>query len=128
MTKRDSTGPIVAKENHLLKYFFVASTVVINISAALLLDLGAELENPILMVTLAIIGVVVLLNVLRFFLWSVIHKRYDISKSYPLIAIAFPIMLVISVYQGETSFSFQNVFGSGLIILGIVLMGVNREE
>lgn len=128
MAKRDKVNPTPANQTNLLKYFFVASTVVINISAALLLDLGAELQNPLLVVTLAIIGTVVLLNVLRFFLWSVIHKRYDISKSYPLIAIAFPIMLVISVYQGETSFSVQNILGSGLIIFGILLMGFKGEE
>jgi len=119
--KAKSNTPITARQN-ALKYLLVGSTVILNIAGALVMDYAAEIEYPVLLDLFVITCIIIAFNAWRIMVWSFVHKRFELSKSYPIIAIAFPIMLLISVYQGESSFNTQNISGSLLIISGLLLL------
>ena len=97
----------------------VVLTVAINLFAAWLLDSRANVGETLSFVTLVIVGMVIALNVGRFLVWGWIHKRISLAKSYPMTAIFFPIIAIISYLQGDEISLFQ-WFGIGLITLGVI--------
>jgi len=47
------------------------------------------------------IGVVVVLNLLRIVVWGAAHRRYPLSRTFPLSALFFPAMLLLALAYGE---------------------------
>lgn len=105
----------------MMKYLLVILTVLIQVVASLILDLRAKSAESYSLVSLAIIFGVFVLHGVRFIFWGHIHKKYDLSKSYPLIAVFFPIIFIVALIKGETEVSLFKLLGLSFIILGIVI-------
>jgi len=97
----------------------VFGTVLINLFAAWILSKAAGLGSTINIVALLLLGVVIALNIGRFLLWGWIHRRINLSKSYPLTAMFFPAVAFLSFLQGETIEPIQWL-GICLITIGVI--------
>lgn len=101
----------------------VALTVILQLLAAYVLDVAASARTIGLAAILAI-GVAIALHGIRFLLWGYAHKRYPLSHTYPLTALFFPFVLVISHWRGDHVGSWQWA-GTLLITLGVGMMAVD---
>lgn len=103
----------------------VLSTVVLQLLVAILLkELADDAPRPGLALAIAL-GLAVGLNGLRFLLWGYTHKHYALSRSYPLVALFFPCILLLSLWYGEPV-GWMQVLGVAAIMAGVVLL--NQEE
>ena len=103
----------------LTKQFMVFSTVIITLMTSLILDFTANKLSTINSYVIGVILIVLFLNVLKFSIWNIIHKNFEISKSYPLTSIFFPLIFVIAFFQGNVEISITKVLGVFFIIIGI---------
>jgi len=106
-----------------LKIFLVLLTVLLSIASALILDYAAA-RGEIIAFTMGAIVAAFSLNILKFFLWGAIHKRYDLSDSYPLVALFYPAIFSIALFQGEAEVTFFHLVGIILISSGVVVMNL----
>jgi drug/metabolite transporter (DMT)-like permease len=97
----------------------VAFTVILQIVAAITLDFAASTYNTISLFLILTIGFVFFLQILRFLLWGIIHKKHDLSRSYPYIAIFFPLIYIIAIINQEASIEINKLLGVSLICIGI---------
>lgn len=103
----------------LIAAFVVVS---LNLVGAYVLKHAATFET-ISLLALFLVGVVISVNIGRFLLWGWMHRRIDLSKSYPLTAIFFPLVALLSVYNGENIRPIQWV-GIAFITLGVFWFSV----
>ncbi|MGI9432698.1 MAG: hypothetical protein ACR2PQ_10810 [Myxococcota bacterium] len=73
------------------------------------------------------IGAVVVLNLLRVGVWGAAHRRYPLSRTFPLSALFFPAMLVLAVAYGEEAGARQ-VIGAISITVGASWLTWQRTE
>ncbi len=73
------------------------------------------------------VGFVIAVNIGRFLIWGWMHRRIDLSKSYPLTAMFFPMITVLSVIDGEMIRPVQ-WFGIALITIGVVWFSVFVQD
>jgi drug/metabolite transporter (DMT)-like permease len=97
----------------------VLSTVVIQLLVATLLKELAMRNAPTAWI-LIVLAAAVALNGLRFLVWGYTHRRYPLSHSYPLTALFFPCILLVSAWYGEPIRATQ-IAGVGVIMLGLAL-------
>lgn len=71
---------------------------------------------PVALIALGI-GAVVVLNLLRILVWGAAHRRYRLSRTFPLSALFFPAMLLLTLAYGE-DVGVQQVAGAVLITCG----------
>jgi hypothetical protein len=62
------------------------------------------------------------LNVFKFIVWNFLHKRYDLSSTYPMTAIYFPLIYIISVIKGEIVVDMFSLIAILSIFLGVYLI------
>lgn len=105
----------------LLPILLVSTTIVLNLLSAVLLKEAASSRDPALVSVAIVLFLVLALNLLRVFVWSAIHRRYPLSNSYPLTSLFFPIIMLISVYYGE-SIGWTEICGTLLITLGVATL------
>jgi len=104
----------------------VGSVVGLNaISAVLLKTIADHRSLGVSIVLLGLSGVFVI-NVLRFVLWGVAHRRYPLSETYPLTSLFFPLMLVISWRYGDP-LGPKQILGTLLITGGVVWLTLRRH-
>ncbi len=111
-----------------MKHILVFSTVLITVSSSLLLDYTAALITKTNIIALMLIGTAYCLNILKFIVWGKIHKNFDVSQSYPLTSIFFPMIFLISYFKGETELSFCKIVGAAIIIIGLILFEKKEQE
>jgi multidrug transporter EmrE-like cation transporter len=68
------------------------------------------------------IALALALNLLRFAVWALAHRRYPLSFTYPMTSLFYPIMLAVAYYYQEPIYMNQWV-GTILITLGVVWLG-----
>jgi drug/metabolite transporter (DMT)-like permease len=105
----------------LLPILLVSTTIVLNLASAVLLKEAASSRDPALVSVAIVLFLVLALNLLRVFVWSAIHRRYPLSNSYPLTSLFFPIIMLISIYYGE-SIGWTEICGAILITLGVATL------
>ncbi len=110
-----------------MRNLLVILTVVLQVLASLILDLTAKGANTYSLVSLAVIFGVFALHGIRFIFWGYIHKKYDLSQSYPLVSVFFPIIFIIALVKGDTELSVLKVLGVLFIIIGIVISNYQTE-
>ncbi len=103
--------------------FFVVS---LNLVGAWILKQAAGYPT-LSVIAIFFIGLVIAVNIGRFLLWGWMHRRIDLSKSYPLTAMFFPLVALLSVFDGEYIAPVQ-WFGIGLITLGVVWFSLFVED
>lgn len=102
----------------------VLATVVIQlVVAALLKELTLRDATPAAIA--GVLGVAVLLNGVRFLAWGYTHRHYPLSRSYPLTALFFPCILLMSAYYGE-AIRWPQVTGVAMILAGLWLMNMGE--
>jgi drug/metabolite transporter (DMT)-like permease len=73
------------------------------------------------------LGAAVGLNATRFLIWGYTHRHYPLSHSYPLTALFFPCILLLSAWYGDT-IGWAKVVGVLVIMAGVVLMNWDRDD
>ena len=111
-----------------MKNVLVILTVLIQVFASLILDLTAKGEGKYSLISLAIIFGVFALHGIRFIFWGYIHTKYDLSQSYPLISVFFPIIFIIALIKGDTELSVFKVLGVLFIIFGIIISNYQTKS
>ena len=101
--------------------------VTLNALGAVILKEIASLKQTISWLTLAGFAVVILLNVLRLVVWRFAHKRFPLSTCYPITAMFFPLMFIISLAYNEPV-NIQKVIGVLLIASGVGFLTWKRNK
>lgn len=96
----------------------VILTLIIGVVSAAILDTLANTNSLSLIAFIKGILLVLCVNVSRLVLWNYIHKHYPLSKSYPMTALFFPLILGLAVYKGDATTVAQFV-GVAFITLGV---------
>jgi multidrug transporter EmrE-like cation transporter len=97
----------------------VSAAVLLQIAGAVVLKALAD-HAPVAPALLAAgIGVVALLNGLRFVAWGVAHRRWPLSTTYPLASVFFPLMLGVSYLYGDPV-RLPQWLGTALVTAGVV--------
>jgi drug/metabolite transporter (DMT)-like permease len=98
----------------------VVATIVIQLLvAALLKELALRDATPVGVGL--VLSAAVALNGIRFLVWGYTHRHFPLSQSYPLTALFFPCILLVSLYYGETIGTAQ-IAGVAVILIGLWLM------
>lgn len=110
------------RQGRLLLVVLVLSTVIIQLVVAVLLkELADARGGATLLWPLLVMGLAIGLNALRFFVWGYTHRHYPLSHSYPLTALFFPCILLLSAWYGDPVTN-SELAGVTVIMAGIVLM------
>ena len=96
-----------------------------QLGSALLLKLAPDLDSGRFLWIGALLGAVLVLNVARFLMWGVIHRRFPLSVAYPASALFFPGILGMAWWFGEKVGPFQ-VAGASLVMAGVVVLFTER--
>lgn len=117
----------VAVASRALLFTLVLGNVAMQLVAALLLKLAPPFSiSNALLVALTLTGVLAL-NVIRFWLWGVLHRHFPLSIAYPASALLFPGILGMAWYFGEPIGTAQ-VVGAGVVLLGVALLLTEDHE
>jgi drug/metabolite transporter (DMT)-like permease len=106
----------------------VLSTVLIQIVVAILLKQLADFggARPYWLVA-GIIAAAAGLNGIRFLVWGYTNKHYPLSSSYPLTALFFPCILLVSAAYGEPV-AWGKVAAVIVIVAGLALTTPRGNE
>lgn len=107
-----------------LAVVLVGIAVCLNLVSAVVLKEAASVEEATVLLIGALIMLVVVISLGRVFLWAAIHKRFNVSDSYPLTSLFFPMILVLSVWYGEEIGPTEFV-GTAFITMGVFVL-LNR--
>ena len=101
----------------------IFNIVCISIATALILDYIGNLHGS-LFNTYVILGllIVLVLNSFKFIVWNFLHKRYDLSSTYPLTAIYFPLIYIISVLKKEMVVDAFSLIAIAFVFSGVYLI------
>ncbi len=104
-----------------MKYLLVLLSVLMTIASALLLDFAADRYKTVSLVVFFLLGTAVFVNVVKFVFWGWLLKRYDLSTSYPLTSIFFP-LIFLTAWLREDNFraEWPQWLGMALIVAGIL--------
>ena len=112
----------------IVKISLVLLTVLVTLTTAMLLNYGAKESNLFSVSAGLIIFTVLVINFIKFKVWGVIYKRFHLSESYPLIALFFPLIYIVAIFNGDAIFEIKKVVGVILIILGIFVMHSKKAK
>ena len=108
-------------EMNLKGHLLVLLTVLITISTSLILRFAADRYEYIDFFVIIIVISVMVINVIKFILWGLIHKRYQLNKSYPITVLFFPAIFLISYLLGETEPTLTKIIGIVIIVTGLII-------
>ena len=57
-------------------------------------------------------------------LWLVVISRWELSYAYPMVALGYVLAIFYGTFFLHESANFYRLFGSGLILIGIAILGV----
>lgn len=106
----------------IVKFGLVTLTVLVTLMTAMLLNHSAKESHLFSFDAGLIIFLVLAINYLKFKVWGFIYKRFHLSESYPLVALFFPLIYMLAIYNGEATFETKKIIGVTLIIIGIYIM------
>lgn len=109
-------------------FWFVLLVVIFQLIIAYILDSAATYDKLYAFIPALLILLALFFHFIRFIIGGWIHKNYDLSKSYPLTALFYPMIYLLSMLKGEAVISIQKVCGILLIVTGIVLFQKNKNR
>jgi len=101
------------------RYIGVFSSVGLTLATAFSLSYAAKNFKMLSLQFAVILCLVIILNISKFIIWGKLNKRFDLSKTYPLTAIFFPLIFIISIITGDSAISMQKTVGLVLIFFGV---------
>ncbi len=105
------------------KIILVSSTVFITLLTAMLLNYGAKHSDFFSLSGFGVVVLVLGINFMKFKLWGTIYRHYQLSESYPLVALFFPLIYLVAIVSNEAEFDFLKIMGILLILAGIRCVG-----
>ena len=105
-----------------MQFFLVSLIVFLNVFIALVLRYATNISETRVVMIALLLGVVLFISVVKFWLWGYIHKYFNLSTSYPMAATYYPIIYSVAIYYGETSFEVSKAIGTLLIFSGAILI------
>lgn len=110
----------------MLPICFVLVAVGLNLSSAVLLKL-LTIYGPSAVWVIALgIGVAIVINAARLWVWAIIHRRYPLSHTYPMASLFFPAMLGIA-YCFDEPITGRQFMGAVLVTMGVYWIATRRE-
>lgn len=110
------------QRSRLLMVALVLSTVLMQVAVAVLLKELADADGGGSQAWfLFVLAIAAGLNGVRFVVWGYTHRHYPLSHSYPLTALFFPCILLVSAGYGE-QVGWAKVAGVAVIMAGLSLM------
>ena len=110
----------------LMPIALVSITVALQLVAAWVLGYAAQIERQTIIIAATAIGVAIGLHAIRFVVWGYAHRRFPLSHTYPLTALFFPFVLVLSYLQGD-DVGPAKIIGVALITFGVGLLAFPRQ-
>ena len=102
----------------LLPLIVVLVAVCLNVMSAVVLKTMADWGTLTLWVIAGGLSTALAINIARFLVWGYAHKKFPLSKTYPLGGLFFPMMLVVAYLYGEPA-SWRQIVGALLILSGV---------
>jgi multidrug transporter EmrE-like cation transporter len=93
--------------------------IVIQLVIAGIVKYSTTQSLTAVLVLAAVYAVVLALNVGRFVVWGIIHKRYPLGIAYASSALLFPSIVALSYYYGEPV-TVQHLLGVAMVVIGVV--------
>ena len=106
----------------------VLLSVLMTFATSVILKLAAAEFNLVSTMGLLIILLVFIINVLKFMTWGWLNNRYDLSSTYPLTALFFPLIFIYAVMEGDTLITPQKILGLCFILGGLIVMETTRPK
>ena len=106
----------------------VMITVLMGVATALLLNHAANTRPSVAVLLAAVLAPVFAINVVKFWLWGWIHRRYPLSQTYAASALFFPLIYAIALWTGEARLDSAKILGTILIVGGVVLLQSPGDE
>lgn len=111
----------------MLLVALVLSTVVLQLLVAVVLKELADAAPRPGPVLAGVLALAVGLNGLRFLLWGYTHRHYALSRSYPLVALFFPCILLLGWWYGEPV-GWTQLAGVAAIVAGVALLNEGNGD
>lgn len=105
-----------------MRVLAVFITVLLTFSTSVILKTVSSEYILFSYISLIAIFFVFSINALKFLIWGWLNKRYDLSKTYPLTALFFPIIFVYAIVIGDTAITLQKVIGLVVILFGLYVI------
>lgn len=105
----------------------IALNVCMQLASALLLKLAPVLTWDNVIHVGLILAAVLLLNVVLFVSWGILHKRFPISVTYPASAVFLPALLAMAWWLGE-DINAQQLIGAAAVMTGVMLLIVEQVK
>jgi multidrug transporter EmrE-like cation transporter len=112
----------------VFKYLVTLLTVALTVASSLLLNYAANGHGFARWFAMLLVLVVIVINAFKFLAWGYLHKRFDLSKTYPLTAIFFPIIFIISCFHDEANFTPPKLVGVSLILVGLIIFETKNSR
>lgn len=104
----------------------VTVTVMLQLATAWILGRAAS-HHVQLMAGLVAIALAIGFNILRFAIWGYAHRHFPLSHTYPLTALFFPCVLLLSYANGD-AVHLEQLIGTLLITIGALVMAPPRRD
>ncbi|WP_413285379.1 hypothetical protein [Vibrio sp. MA40-2] len=101
----------------------VMFTVFLTLSTSILLDASTKLNSGSVLV---VICVVVLINALKFVIWGKLNQYYDLSKTYPLTTLFYPLIFIYAIVFRGVDFELIKLFALIIIMSGIFMTEIKK--
>ncbi|MBL4280042.1 hypothetical protein H8F10_19335 [Vibrio fluvialis] len=109
----------------MMRIFGVIFTVLLTLMTSILLNIAAD---KVYYIAFSIIALVIVINAVKFFLWGQLNKRYDLSKTYPLTTLFYPLIFLYSVIFDNGQVTVQKVVGISIIIVGVFIFEMRSSK
>lgn len=97
----------------------VFTSVLLTLLTAFILSYSAKNIKLYSITCILIFSLVIFLNIIKFLIWGGLNKKFDLSKTYPLTAIFYPLIFITAILTGDTIISIQKVLGLIFISFGV---------
>lgn len=111
----------------MIKISLVFFTVLITLLTAIILNYVAKKNNLLSIDAIFVLFFVLAINLIKLKTWGVINSRYNLSDSYPLVSIFFPLIYLVAIFNGEANMEIKKIVGIGFILFGIYIMNSKKK-
>lgn len=107
------------RSSRLMAVVIVLFAVLLNVMSGIVLKSMTQRQDWATFYFILSLGAVLAINGLRFAVWAVAHRNYNLSLTYPLSSIFFPLMLAVSYFYREPV-NWNQWLGTFIITVGVI--------
>lgn len=111
-----------------MRILSVLFTVFLTFFTSVILSTAASRFELFSLLGGLVIAIVVFLNVVKFIIWGWLNQRYDLSKTYPLTALFFPLIFIYAILSGNSEVTINKIIGLITILIGLVWMEFKKSK